>query len=151
MTNAASVEESLELAKRAFALKKYEQAVDHYATALELMYVSRRGHNKCSLLFPAELILTSRCRTAKHGEDAPEAADLYFAYGKALLENAIVQTSVLGKEQAEDALKGEEGRRAILVLRICSSTHVGPFVNQSQTRVAAGRSCRSLATRKTSR
>ena len=37
-----SIEESLELAKRAFALKKYEQAVEHYATALELMCVSRR-------------------------------------------------------------------------------------------------------------
>ena len=32
-----TIEESLEQAKRAFALKKYEQAVDHYATALELM------------------------------------------------------------------------------------------------------------------
>jgi HAT1-interacting factor 1 len=26
-------------------------------------------------------------------------ADVYFAYGKALLENAIAQNSVLGKEQ----------------------------------------------------
>jgi HAT1-interacting factor 1 len=34
-----SIEEALELAKRAFALKKYEQAVDHYATALELTCV----------------------------------------------------------------------------------------------------------------
>jgi len=33
-----SVEETLEHAKRAFALKKYEQAVDYYATALELKY-----------------------------------------------------------------------------------------------------------------
>lgn len=40
-TTSPSIEESLELAKRAFALKKYEQAVEHYATALELMYVSR--------------------------------------------------------------------------------------------------------------
>ncbi|EMD38828.1 hypothetical protein CERSUDRAFT_112558 [Gelatoporia subvermispora B] len=76
---AGSIEESLELAKRAFALQKYEQAVDHYATALELM-------------------------TEKHGEDAPEMADMYFQYGKALLENAIAQSSVLGKEQAEDAV-----------------------------------------------
>ena len=35
-----SIEEALELAKKAFALKKYEQAVDHYATALELMCVN---------------------------------------------------------------------------------------------------------------
>ena len=28
-------------------------------------------------------------------------ADVYFAYGKALLENAIAQNSVLGKEQQQ--------------------------------------------------
>lgn len=38
-------------------------------------------------------------RTKKYGEDAPETADLYFSYGKALLENAISQASVLGKDQ----------------------------------------------------
>lgn len=36
-------------------------------------------------------------------------ADLYFAYGKALLENAIAQSSVLGKEQAEDAVRAVAG------------------------------------------
>ena len=41
-TSTPQIDEALELAKRAFALKKYEQAVEHYATALELMYVSRR-------------------------------------------------------------------------------------------------------------
>ncbi|KAI0929743.1 hypothetical protein AcW1_006988 [Taiwanofungus camphoratus] len=80
---AMSVEEALEHAKRAFALRKYEQAVDHYATALELM-------------------------TAKHGENAPETADLYFFYGKALLENAIAQSSVLGKEQSEDTVQASD-------------------------------------------
>ncbi|PPQ62866.1 hypothetical protein CVT24_006264 [Panaeolus cyanescens] len=73
-----TVETAVEQAKRAFALKKYEQAIDHYATALELI-------------------------TQKLGENAPETADLYFSYGKALLENAIAQSSVLGKEGAEDA------------------------------------------------
>ncbi|KAH9951161.1 hypothetical protein B0H21DRAFT_776245 [Amylocystis lapponica] len=72
---------ALEHAKRAFALREYEAAVDHYATALELI-------------------------TATHGEDAPELADLYFSYGKALLENAIAQSSVLGKEQPDDAVAG---------------------------------------------
>ncbi|KAF8661350.1 hypothetical protein AX16_001445 [Volvariella volvacea WC 439] len=72
-----TVESSVEKAKRAFALKKYEQAVEHYATALELM-------------------------TKKVGEYAPEAADLYFAYGKALLENAISQSGVLGKAEPEE-------------------------------------------------
>lgn len=33
-----TIESALDHAKRAFALKKYEHAVDHYATALELMY-----------------------------------------------------------------------------------------------------------------
>ncbi|KAF5352895.1 hypothetical protein D9757_012110 [Collybiopsis confluens] len=72
-----SHEVAIERAKRAFALKQYEQAVESYATALEI--VSR-----------------------KLGEDSPEIADLYFAYGKALLENAISQNSVLGKEQQEE-------------------------------------------------
>ena len=52
-----------------------------------------------------------RCsnRTAQKGDNAPEAADLYFAYGKALLENAISQSSVLGKDQTEDALAADKG------------------------------------------
>jgi len=39
------------------------------------------------------------------GENAPETADLYFAYGRALLENAISQSSVLGKEQTEEVVQ----------------------------------------------
>jgi HAT1-interacting factor 1 len=35
--SAVTHESSVEQAKRAFALKKYEEAVDHYATALELV------------------------------------------------------------------------------------------------------------------
>ncbi|KAJ7250480.1 hypothetical protein B0H12DRAFT_1120552 [Mycena haematopus] len=73
---------TIEHAKRAFALEKYEQAVDFYATALELV-------------------------TKKSGDDAPETADLYFAYGKALLENAISQSSVLGKDQPEEDAQEE--------------------------------------------
>ncbi|PIL25256.1 hypothetical protein GSI_13145 [Ganoderma sinense ZZ0214-1] len=73
-----TLEETIEHAKRAFALKKYEQAVEHYASALELA-------------------------TKQHGEKAAETADLYFAYGKALLENAIAQSGVLGKRDNEDA------------------------------------------------
>jgi hypothetical protein len=34
------LEETIERAKRAFALKNYENAVDYYVTALELMYVA---------------------------------------------------------------------------------------------------------------
>jgi HAT1-interacting factor 1 len=35
-----TIEIAVEHAKRAFALKKFEQAVEHYATALELMQVA---------------------------------------------------------------------------------------------------------------
>ena len=38
-----SAEETIEHARRAFALKKYEQAVDYYATALELKYAPPVG------------------------------------------------------------------------------------------------------------
>lgn len=34
-------------------------------------------------------------------------ADVYFAYGKALLENAIAQNSVLGKEQQQEGAVAE--------------------------------------------
>ncbi|KAF8623209.1 hypothetical protein AX15_006447 [Amanita polypyramis BW_CC] len=88
-----TVETAIEHAKRAFALRKYEQAVEHYATALELI-------------------------TREHGESAPETADLYLSYGKALLENAISQNSVLGKEQPETEVDeepaGTDARGAIL-------------------------------------
>ena len=36
-----SFEDTIEHAKRAFALKKYEQSVEHYASALEIAYVTR--------------------------------------------------------------------------------------------------------------
>lgn len=39
-----TVEEALEHAKRAFALRKYEQAVDYYATALEMKCVASLIH-----------------------------------------------------------------------------------------------------------
>lgn len=42
--------------------------------------------------------------TTQHGEKAAETADLYFEYGKALLENAIAQSGVLGKRDNDDAL-----------------------------------------------
>jgi hypothetical protein len=38
-----TVDEAVEHAKRAFALKQYEKAVDHYASALELMYVASKS------------------------------------------------------------------------------------------------------------
>ena len=44
----------------------------------------------------------------KYGDDADETADLYFSYGKALLENAISQSAVLGKDQTENSLVKDE-------------------------------------------
>ncbi|EGO22338.1 hypothetical protein SERLADRAFT_334181, partial [Serpula lacrymans var. lacrymans S7.9] len=89
-----TIENALEHARRAFALRKYESAVDYYATALELMYV-------------LVILSAATCSTKKHGEHAPEIADLYFSYGRALLENAISQAGVLGKEQPENGVDEE--------------------------------------------
>ncbi|KAG8857929.1 hypothetical protein FRB91_010625 [Serendipita sp. 411] len=58
-------------AKRAFALKQYEQAATTYATALE--------------------------NYAK--ECTPATVDIYYLYGCALLENAIASNNVLGNKQ----------------------------------------------------
>ncbi|CCO30856.1 HAT1-interacting factor 1 [Rhizoctonia solani AG-1 IB] len=68
-TPATKAEEStvgseVEIAKRAFALGNYEEAVDHYATALEL------ARNE-------------------YGEDTSQFAELLLAYGRSLIENAI--------------------------------------------------------------
>ena len=60
-------------------------------------------------LLKYSLVWNPTCRTAKHGDNAPEIADVYFAYGKALLENAISQSSVLGKEQGDETLEAENG------------------------------------------
>lgn len=59
------------------------------------------------------VLLINFCdRTEKCGDGAPEAADLYFSYGKALLENAISQTAVLGKEEAEEAILKDQNEEA---------------------------------------
>ncbi|KAJ7289208.1 hypothetical protein C8J57DRAFT_1213569 [Mycena rebaudengoi] len=71
---------SMEHGKPAFALAKYEQAVDFYATALEFV-------------------------TKKFGDDAPETVDLYFSYRKAPLENAISNSGVLGKTSLRRATR----------------------------------------------
>ncbi len=54
---------------------------------------------------------SSFSRTDIHGDDAPGIEDLYFAYGKVLLENAIVQNSVLGKEQPEENVEDNGASR----------------------------------------
>lgn len=49
-------------------------------------------------------------RTKQIEEDSPEIADLYLAYGKALLENAISQNTVLGKDEPGEGGEEDEGR-----------------------------------------
>lgn len=44
-------------------------------------------------------------------------ADLYFAYGKALLENAISQSTVLGNKEEPTDGKEEEGTHKLLTVR----------------------------------
>ena len=61
--------------------------------------------------------------TQQLGENAPETADLYFSYGRALLENAIVQSSVLGKEQREDGIQEDnKGNVVFLLSPFCNCT-----------------------------
>lgn len=53
-------------------------------------------------------------------------ADIYFSYGKALLENAITQNSVLGKEQAEEGITGkDEGTLVAPSPPLTTGTHIG--------------------------
>ena len=47
-------------------------------------------------------------RIEKFPEDSVELADLHFTYGKALLENAIANSGVLGKAEPEGE-KEDEG------------------------------------------
>ncbi|KAL1679705.1 hypothetical protein EV122DRAFT_276874 [Schizophyllum commune] len=77
-----TLESAVDNGKRAFALKKFEEAVDHYATALEIAI-------------------------EKFPEDSVELADLHFTYGKALLENAIANSGVLGKAEPEGEKEDE--------------------------------------------
>lgn len=65
-------------------------------------------------------------RTEKYGDGAPETADLLFLYGKALLENAISQSGVVGKEEAEDAMKGVKQGRSRRVYDIPPSLRANP-------------------------
>ncbi|CAG7847728.1 SubName: Full=Uncharacterized protein {ECO:0000313/EMBL:CCA67886.1} [Serendipita indica DSM 11827] len=73
-TDVPDLETLIGKAKRAFALKQYEQAVTTYATALE------NYANDCT----------------------PATVDIYYLYGCALLENAIISNNVLGNKQEEE-------------------------------------------------
>ena len=114
-----SAEETIEHARRAFALKKYEQAVDYYATALELKYVPQ----PVSLSLTRTRLTNVAIRTQELGEHSPEIADLYFSYGKALLENAITQNSVLGKNQSEGEGDEAEGSSELPVFPTHTFAH----------------------------
>ncbi len=66
---------------------------------------------------PPRVLTPLRDSTQKHGEKAPETADLYFAYGKALLENAISQSGVLGKQDTDDSYEDDKGMLHLLCTR----------------------------------
>lgn len=57
-------------------------------------------------------------RTKQYGDASPECVDLYFAYGKALLENAIAQNSVLGKEESGLVDEEEEENKGTVSLLV---------------------------------
>ncbi|CAE6440422.1 hypothetical protein ACGC1H_003590 [Rhizoctonia solani] len=80
----ATVEAEVEIAKRAFALQNYEEAVQHYATALELA-------------------------RDEYGEKTSPFAELLLAYGRALIANATSQNSVFPKEEEAEAPKESNG------------------------------------------
>jgi len=69
------------------------------------------------------LTYTYLCRTENFGEDTPETADLYFSYGRALLENAITSSGVLGKERSQAPTEDEpEGTLVLLPFATCIDT-----------------------------
>lgn len=70
----------LDEAVRVFSEKKYEQAAELLGDSLEVLYV--------------HILIT--VRRAEFGEEAPELAPILHQYGKALLENAIASSKVLG-------------------------------------------------------
>ncbi|QRV88937.1 SHNi-TPR protein [Ceratobasidium sp. AG-Ba] len=86
-TEEPTIESEIEVAKRAFALRNFEEAVDHYATALELY-------------------------RAEKDEDTAEFAELLLLYGRALLENAISQNAVLGKDKEGEDQKDKAANGA---------------------------------------
>ncbi|KAK4701015.1 HAT1-interacting factor 1, partial [Phenoliferia sp. Uapishka_3] len=87
---------------KALALKKYEQACESLSRAVEAL-------------------------TDLHGELAPEAAEAMVLYGKALLNNAIAQSAVLGGGPG----KAEETEEAVQNAVAGPSTTTGPVTAQS--------------------
>ncbi|KAJ3080910.1 hypothetical protein HK102_002709 [Quaeritorhiza haematococci] len=65
------VPEKIEEAAKAFALGRFEVAIENYSSALEIL-------------------------SKKHGDHAPECAEVFFMYGKSLLANAMAKNQILG-------------------------------------------------------
>ncbi|RKP07983.1 hypothetical protein THASP1DRAFT_30202 [Thamnocephalis sphaerospora] len=78
-----AVDRHIKQGNRAFALAQYEDAVQEYGQASQLL--------------------------GEHfGQDAPECADVLLLYGKALLHNAVQQNGVLGSQAGKAAASAEE-------------------------------------------
>jgi len=118
-------------------LCKYEQAVEHYATALELLFVPLPLPN-----LPALSPLTRQCqltdvltsypyRSKMHTEYVPEIAEIYFTYRKTLLKNAIMQNSILGKDWAAGLWlrKVSERHTSLYFVRPPYQVHAEPAPN----------------------
>ncbi|KAI8058496.1 hypothetical protein BDF22DRAFT_666173 [Syncephalis plumigaleata] len=73
MTNVTEADQAIKRGNRAFALRQYEEAVQAYGEASQLL-------------------------GEKFGQDAPECADVLVLYGRALLHNAVEQSGVLGND-----------------------------------------------------
>ncbi|KAI9592985.1 hypothetical protein BDF19DRAFT_424944 [Syncephalis fuscata] len=77
------VDQALKRGNRALALRQYEEAVQAYGEASQLL-------------------------GEQLGEDAPEYADVLVLYGRALLQNAVEQNGVLGQDATAMASTAED-------------------------------------------
>ncbi|RKP25427.1 mitochondrial carrier domain-containing protein [Syncephalis pseudoplumigaleata] len=82
-TDVSDVDQAIKRGNRAFALRQYEEAVQAYGEASQLL-------------------------GEQHGQDAPECADVLVLYGRALLHNAVEQSGVLGNDATARASTAED-------------------------------------------
>ena len=114
---------TLHHAKKAFALRNNlrTRALCHcpralYIHDLPLLHSPCTGH-----------YLLRRARSQTHAEDVPEMAYVYFAYGKAFLENAAAQNLVLGRKRSRRTVREQCQFHGVLCLtdapRACNEWH----------------------------
>jgi len=89
--------------------KKKEDSVDSKAKAM-MCLVSGKRHLLCQDIASAVTSLGEACEmfAQEFGEKAPECAEAYFYYGKALLEMARLEAGVLGNIDTDDSEEKSE-------------------------------------------